>query len=235
VNQGEGQEAGGRLPTGRALKVVMVASVQFVALTTIAMLIYPGGTMADPASPNYRFFANFFSDLGRTIAHGGRSNTFSMVLFVVALGGAGLGLVLFFLVLPRASAGRRSRALARLGSLPGIVSGLAFVGVALTPADRLPVAHIAFVLTAFTAFFVASLLYLAATAFDPDRQRLTLGIWLGFALLLGGYVWLLFAGPRLEDLQSLAVQVTGQKIIAYAAVGAAFAQARGARERLAAG
>ena len=43
---------------------VMVGCIQFVVLTVIAMVFYPGGTHGDPTTKGYSFFRNFFSDLG---------------------------------------------------------------------------------------------------------------------------------------------------------------------------
>ncbi len=122
----------GRKPFGFTL----YASAQFVLLTVAAMLLYPGGTVADPEASRYRFFHNFFSDLGRTVTSDGEANTLSALLFVIALSGAGLSLVWFFLAAPRLlRRSRAGRALSVLGSLFGVVSGLAFVGVAWTPAN----------------------------------------------------------------------------------------------------
>ena len=77
----------------RAL-VLIYASVQFLLLTAIAMLVYPGGAVFEPNARCYLFFGNFFSDLGATITPSGLPNLASHVLFAIALGSVGLALIL---------------------------------------------------------------------------------------------------------------------------------------------
>lgn len=60
---------------------VIFAAIQFVALTVIAMFIYPGGTGSDPSLESYDFFRNFFSSLGLTVAPDGEPNWVSAILF----------------------------------------------------------------------------------------------------------------------------------------------------------
>jgi hypothetical membrane protein len=204
----------------------------------VARLFYPGGTVADPASHGYAFFRNFFSDLGRTKTPSGAPNTASFVLFFVALTLAGLGLILFFVAMPglfRQAArpgswpGRLARLLSGVGSAVGVVAGLAFVGVACTPANLHLAPHRLFVETAFLAFFVASLLYTAAILLAPAYPRRYALVFAAFSLLLGVYLGLLFFGPPLTAPQGLIIQATGQKVIVYAAILAALVQAGGAR------
>jgi hypothetical protein len=62
---------------------VMIACVQFVVLTFVAMLFYPGGTMADPTASGYPFLNNLFGDLGWTQTRAGQPNTVSAILMGV--------------------------------------------------------------------------------------------------------------------------------------------------------
>jgi len=214
----------------------MATAVVFLALTPVAMLLYPGGTPVDADTEGYRFLGNFFSDLGRTVAHNGEPNGVSAVLFLVALGLAGLGLAVFFVaVVPLYRPGRVGLALGLAGAAAGVVSGFSFVGVALAPADIALAAHGWFVMMAFRAFLIATLLHTAAvlaTAHYPNRYAAVYGV---FALLLAAYLWLLFRGPGFGSAQGVMIQVTGQKVIAYAAIVTALIGAWGAtrvRERV---
>lgn len=203
----------------KPFQFMLYAAVGFVVLTLVAMLLYPGGTVADPAAERYLFFHNFFSDLGRTAAADGEANALSAILFVIALTGAGLSLAWFFLAAPPLF--RRSRAarlVSLLGSLSGIVSGLSFVGVAWTPANLWLDPHRFFVMTAFEAFLGAALLYAVAILLDQGYPSIYALAFLAFAGLLAGYLVLLFTDPRPDSPDGLLIQATGQKVIVYAAI-----------------
>ena len=203
----------------KPFQFMLYAAVGFVVLTLVAMLLYPGGTVADPAAERYLFFHNFFSDLGRTEAIDGEANVLSAILFVIALTGAGLSLAWFFLSAPRLLLrSRAGRVLSLLGSVFGVVSGLSFVGVAWTPANLWLETHRFFVMTAFEAFLGAALLYAVAILMDRGYPSLDALAFLLFAGLLAGYLVLLFNGPRPDSAEGLMIQATGQKVIVYAAI-----------------
>jgi hypothetical membrane protein len=217
----------------RALLWVVIACVQFVVLTFLAMLFYRGGTAIDPTTSGYSFTHNFFSELGRTEAYGGQPNTLSASLFVVAMTLAGFGLVLFFVVFLRffrhTLAGK---VLGGMGSVCGVLSGLCFVGVALTPANLFLEAHGLFVLWAFRLFPLAVMPYIVAMVLEkryPNRYALAFA---GFAALLVGYLVLMTRGPSAGSAEGRVIQVVGQKVIGYASVISVFIEAQGARKIL---
>ncbi len=216
----------------RAFAIVIVACVQFVVLTLVAMLLYPGGTLRDPNTTGYSFYGSFLSELGLTRTHAGGSNLPSFILFVVALTLAGGGLVLFFVAF--ASFFRRTplrRVVSALGSLAGIASGICFVGVAFTPADLFAQAHGQFVMWAFQLFPVAVVLYTAAILLEPNYPNRYAVVFAGFAVLLILYLILLRTGPAPDLSTGLAIQATGQKAIVYASVITIGVQALGARRQ----
>lgn len=214
----------------RLFRWVIVGCIQFVVLTLLAMLLYGGGNVVDPAAHGYSFFTNFFSDLGFTRTRLGEPNTASAILFFVALTLAGLTLVLFFAAMPHFFRGSSlSRVLSGLGSIFGIIAGLAFVGVAFTPANLYLGPHALFVQVAFLTFFAAVLFYLAAILVTPAFPTVYAGVFAGFALLLAGYLWLLFFGPRFGSASGVHIQAAGQKIIVYAAIVSCLIVANGAR------
>lgn len=223
-------ERKGFLDRQRLLGWVVAGSAQFVVLTLVAMLAYPGGTVTDPTTVGYSFFRNFFSDLGRTVNPLGTPNTVSAILFAIALALAGLALALFFAVMPSFLwRSRAARVPGLFGSLCGILSGLSFVGVACTPANLLLPVHKTFVQVAFLCFFAAVLGVVAAILLAEDYPWRYVTVFVVFALLLAGYLWLLFFGPDLDSSQGLIIQATGQKVIAYAAVLSVGIQALGVR------
>src|SRR5215471_11745610 len=78
-------------------RLVVVLGLLFYLLLTLSMLLYPGGTKADPHTQGYSFFTNFLSDLGHTVSLSGQPNIASMVLFILAMTLAGIATGLFSL------------------------------------------------------------------------------------------------------------------------------------------
>lgn len=211
--------------------LVMTSTLQFIVLTIIAMLVYPGGTLTDPTTERYSFFTNFFSDLGTLTSYNGSSNLAANVLFATALTGAGLGLIYFFAVFPMYfQENRYGRFLSLLGSVCGVITGLGYIGVAFTPADQFIYFHILFVQIAFSAFLGAAIFYTATIFTHPDYPNQYAIVYILFAVLLAVYLWLIFFGPDADTLTGVQIQATGQKIIVYAAILTMFIQAYGAHQ-----
>jgi len=68
------------------------------------------------------------------------------------------------------------------------------------------------------AFLVAVIFFTLASFLEPMFHNGAAAGYLGFALLLAGYVWLLFNGPSAGSAEGLVVQAVGQKTIVYASV-----------------
>jgi hypothetical membrane protein len=179
----------------RVYFLAMVGCIQFVVLTVIAMVFYPGGTHGDPTTKGYSFFRNFFSDLGLTETFSGDPKFVSFLLFTLAMVFAGAALATFFVAFPSFfSSSPLGKWLSILGSIAGILSGLAFIGVAL-PGNLYPEPHELSVRITFLAFFVAVLSYLPVLFLKRDYPKAYAWVFAAFAVLLGVYIWLLFEGP----------------------------------------
>lgn len=213
-----------------AYRVVIAGILAFLALTTLAMFIYPGGTNLDKTTAGYRFFNNYFSDLGRTVAYNGVPNTLASLLFTLAMACAGGGLIVFFIAFTRFF---RHAKVARVSSWIatgfGVVAGLCFIGVGLAPGNVNRAAHGGFVLMAFFTFLIATAIYAVLILREPAYPNKYAWPFLAFALMLAVYLWVLVRGPR-----DVATQVTAQKIIAYASVGSVLLQAIAAQRVIAA-
>jgi hypothetical protein len=181
----------------RRRRFLLFAGLQFVVLTTGAMALYAGGTQYDTAADHYEFFHNFLSDLGSTETFAGRSNYSSCVLFAFA---RGRGRVL----------GIASRGL-------GSASGLAFVGIALTPWNLVVTTHMVFVFLAF-GLLLAYVACMTLLLWQNSSDRVLLVASVVYIVALAGYVVLGVAGPRLDSESGHAVQVTGQKLVCYASM-----------------
>jgi MFS family permease len=198
--------------------ISIVTCMGFLLLTLAAMAVYPGGTIQNHSQPHYQFFGQPFSDLGRTRVFDSRPNTISMVLFMLAMLGGGIGLAGFFVGF--AGLMQRTwptRLLSIGGAIFGIIAAGCFIGVACTPWDLYMKLHIAFVLSAFRCLLVATVLDLIAVFFER-RWRSLIGPFAVFICILAGYIVLLTAGLSGGRADNPVLQATGQKVVVYAAI-----------------
>jgi hypothetical protein len=178
-----------------------------------AMLRYPGGTALDATTQGYSMSDNFLSDLGMTVAYDRQPNALgaslfvaSLLLLVVGLGSALAAVIRLHWALPA------SRRWARAAAACGLFACAAFVGVAVTPENRVMALHVAFTVWAWRLVpAVAGLMAVASLQASLLRQRMTLA-WSLLALLLAGYASLLTWGPSVASVDGLHVQVIAQKL-----------------------
>ena len=188
-------------------------------LSGIAVLRYSGGSRVDRASAGYSITHNFLSDLGMTVAYGGKANTLSACLFVVSLTAVVLGfaatLVGFIRIHSSAATARR---LAHAAGAIGLFVCIALIGVALTPENRALSLHLRLTELAFRAFPAVPML-LATACLHDNRVPRKLGlVWALLAVVLVSYLCLIGWGPKVETSIGLVVQVLAQKAVAIAAV-----------------
>lgn len=204
-------------------------------LAVVAMLRYPGGTFRDHSSRGYSLSHNFLSDLGMTVAHNGQPNGLGTVLFVVslttlviAMGGCLIALVRLYSRVPE------SRTLALAAGAVALVVCASFIGVAVTPEDRMLSLHITLTRLAFRAFPLVALLMALASRADPAvPRRVTIG-WAALTVVLAAYVVMLDFGPSTRTPSGLVAQVVAQKIVTVAAVlGIVFQSYEADRRKLA--
>ena len=197
---------------------LLYSSVQFVVLTSAAMLAFPGGAMYQPNANQYLFFQNFFSDLGGTATREHHSNLFSMVLFGVALISIGISLSVASPIWKRViPTDRRAMFFGHAAQIFSLLSGVCYVGIAVTPWNLVLDTHMLFVQGAFTLLlgFVLCLTALQMRNGWPVRYIASNLIYI---VVLTAYVFVLFRGPNLLTLKGLVFQVVAQKIIVYVSI-----------------
>lgn len=207
-----------------ARRFVYGACFAFLGLTFAAMLLYPGGTFVNPTTRGYLFFENFFSDLGMTRSYSGASNFFTLPLFVLAIFCAGSGLILFFAHFAAHFTGQR--ALSGAASACGILAGVCFFGIALTPQDLLSDLHDAFSAAAFLFLLCAALMYAIVLARAPAYPKRFAVVFAALAALLCAYLMLVLWGPPLTTRAGTLIRASGQKLIVYAVIACLFVQLR---------
>jgi hypothetical protein len=205
---------------------LLYVSLQFFVLTLIAMALYPGGTHRSPDATRYLFTRNFFSDLGATQTYSGTSNLLCEVIFIIALGSIGLGLV--------ATAGiwrwigQRAAGFGVGAQVFAVLAGFCFVGIAATPWNILGPPHMFFVKLGFSLLLglMASMVWLQMQNGWPGEYVAC--NWL-YIVMLAVYVWILFYGPSMKTDSGLEFQVVAQKVIVYTSILNLAAQAYGLR------
>ena len=194
----------------------MVGCAQFLFFTFLGMLFYAGGTYNDPSIKGYSFFMNFFSDIGRTVAHSGKSNLAAFVFFSLAFFLVGIFLIPTFLAFPHFfDKGSIEHWISIVGSILGLFSAFCFSGITFAPSNVNRAVHIFFVDAGFLVGFFASFLYLISIFLDKTYPKKYGYNFMAFTVILALYLVLLFAGPSIETTSGLIIQVTAQKIVLY--------------------
>lgn len=196
----------------------MAGCIQFVVLTIIAMLLYPGGKHGNIDTTGYDFLENFFSDLGGTVTPTNLPNPVSSILFFVALLAIGVMVMPFLLVVPSLfTASKVSRNIAWLGTVAGLISAAAFIGVAFTPWNLYMLEHVISVQVAFIGLIPLALFYLLAAIAAKERvlQVRYMVLLVEFLVAAIGYVILLFNAPGINTPAGLLINALGQKLIVY--------------------
>ena len=186
----------------------------FIILQIIAMISYAGGTFFDAQNTGYSFTRNFLSDLGRTEGFSGDINFISSLLFNMSLLLAGSVLVMFYLNIRHIFVEYNYLGLSYLGSLFGVLSGIALVGVGLTPSDLYLPLHVLSAKWLFRFFFGASFCYSIIIYRTDIIEGKYAHAYLLFAISILTYIFISEMGPSPKESEfALTVQVFSQKII----------------------
>jgi len=196
--------------------LTIIGTVQFVILTVLAMVFYPGGTATDSTTVGYSFTQNFFSDLGGTKTHSGASNTISLVLFFIALTTIGILFIPYLISLPGIFTNSRlARYICYVGSTIGVFSAICYIGIAFTPWDIAREGHIFFVKLAFTSIVPVALCYTTSMLLEQGFPKRYAFVFIVFTAILVAYAWLMFNIPVMLSPEGINIQAVGQKIVVY--------------------
>ena len=132
----------------------------FVALASIAMALYPGGTWLEPARAGHAFWANFLCDLLHTRALSGADNGSGALFARIAMLAEAGALVLMWWSAPLLFPGRS--VLGKVIRVLGVLSALGTTAVVLLPSDRFGALHGVMVLLASVPGFGAAVLTVGA-------------------------------------------------------------------------
>ncbi len=180
-------------------------SVQFLLLTTIAALFYPGG---------YDYLGYYFSDLGAVTARNGASNTFSSTLFFIALTVTGIFMIPTWLILPSLFKGSvYEKITSYLGTGFGLLATPLIIGIAIFPMDTESDLHGFYAQYFFLAFGFAILIYSIAILLNKDYSNFYSIFGLAIFVLVLIYVFVYFG-----DLRTFLQKVIVYSYIIWAAI-----------------
>ena len=200
----------------RILRWSVVGFVIYALFNVLAMVFYPGGTSLDYDRVGYSFLENFFSDLGMIRTYSGEPNTLSLWLFASALVLVGIVLIIFFSILMSYfNESKLERNSSRIGSIAGILAGIACVGIASTPWDLYLNIHLIFVFVLSFALLIVLISYSIAILTSKPYPNLYAWVFIAYAFLLTVYIAVMMAGPDIETTSGLRILAAGQKIVIY--------------------
>lgn len=168
----------GRLKTWKGIFCLLsfFAVFQFIIITLIAMVFYPGG---------YKFFEYTFSYLGTTVAENGVDNTISRVLFVISCTLAAIFLNTFWIAAPTLFLKKRLiKYLSFLGSFCGLISSPFLFLLAIIAGDIDYSGHIMATNVFFFLFAAAIIIYSIGILLNKEYQDVYGWTGIAFSVLI---------------------------------------------------
>ena len=213
----------------RCYTLGVFGALQFIILTLVAMLVYPGGTLHEPYLEHYSFLYNFFSDLGRTVTFNHTSNWLTHWIFKTALGIGGTCLMVFFVALPNLFTQPTAKVFGLLTMIFGVLAGASYIGIGQVPWDIDYWGHRLYVRVGFLAFLAMTLFYTLAILREqayPNRYAVAMAI---FAIVLAIQIAIMFyATNAWHSNEALYLQAVAQKVVVYAEILCMLYQSYGA-------
>ena len=204
----------------------------FLVFTTVAMIIYPGGTIHDSGTVGYQFFYNFFSNLGEWTARNGEPNKISAYLFNSALMILALSYFVFYYQFLKILSKTLDNSILRMSLISTIViSMVSFVLVAVFSGEaETHELHVLFVKIAFRVLLLHAVLQVISMFKIKNINSSVKWVTLFFTLILIGFILVMDFGPNAWDgNQALFIQVTAQKVIVYSILTYFFFQLNAAK------
>lgn len=200
----------------RAPFLLALGGIQYLILSTIAMMLYPGGTKYDPATPGYLFWNNMISDMGRTIAHDGTPNAPSCILFICAMITLAVIFIPFYIALSEClKTSARAKRPATAAAILGIGTAVLLALAAAFPQDLFPLLHLRLAQFSFVALAPSIIIYRWLVKGVRDFPRPCAPAFLVFAIIIiTGIVVTIASGPGI-DAVTVTIQATTQKIMVY--------------------
>ncbi|MHA2225867.1 MAG: hypothetical protein ACXAC8_11720 [Candidatus Hodarchaeales archaeon] len=180
-----------------ACLIAAFGAVQFLLITTIAALLYPGG---------YDYFNYFFSWLGRVNAVNGDPNPVGQILFMVTCILVAICLLPFWIVIRSVFTETSiEKILAIIGSVVGLLGIPFMIGIGIFPSDTQTAPHISSATNFFLTMAFAIIIYSIAILMNKNYPN--------YYSILGGFIFVLVLIYVFVDLGAYGAFI--QKVIVY--------------------
>ena len=199
--------------------IIIGGCILFMLLTSLSMHFYPGGTYHNPKTSGYSFELNVFSDLGYSIAHNGKPNQISKMLFSSGMAIAAISLLLFFTWTERLLAKTTiSRPLLIAGRLSCFPTAIFLIGIGLAPADLTPNIHAFFVTHAFIFLTFSNGILAFRLLLEKQFPKIYAFLYVTYVSLIILFSAFLIMGPDINQYSGLTTPALGQKFIIYTSI-----------------
>jgi len=199
--------------------VIIIFTMLFVVLTSIAMIIYPGGSWIDSYSNGFDFSTNFFSDLSRRTTFLNDPNLGSSILFTISLSLIGVAVICYFIMMLLNFSNQKGlKRISIVGSVIGILNALVYESIGFTPYDQYPGTHSILIIISFCGLITLTLIYAALIFLNSNYPNLYGWIFVTFFLLCSGYLIVILTQNLAEFLTYVKLRAIYQKVVVYSGI-----------------
>jgi len=199
--------------------VILICNILFVILTSIAMIIYPGGSWINSSSIGFSFSSNFFSDLSRRTTFLGETNLISSILFTCAIFFIGIAVICFFIIMLRNFLIQREfRKITFAIFVIGIICALVYISIGFTPFDQFPGTHSILIVISFCFLIIVTIVYAARIFLNPEYPDFYGWIFVIFFLLCSGFLIVILSQDFAEFIIYIKLRAIYQKVVVYAGI-----------------
>ena len=188
-------------------------AIQYIIITFIAMLFYPGGTFIDSSTEGYSFFMNFFSDLGNRISYSGHDNLISHILFSSTL--TIFAFSNLFFMIGSNYIFKHMRNLCNSLVTISLLAIWSLLGVVFSPGDIYPTNHVFFAHNATFWTCIAFLIYSINIFLNTDYSNKYIIPFLTYVITLLVNAFIGIIKLEKNTFEGLLIQATIQKIFFY--------------------
>ncbi|MBY9008099.1 MAG: hypothetical protein KGD63_15265 [Candidatus Lokiarchaeota archaeon] len=195
---------------------IIIAPIQYIILSSIAMIFYSGGTLNNHLSLGYNFWNNFFSDLGRFIALSGQPNYISFTIFTISALIMSISLIPFIISLYKLFQDKnKENNYIIFGSIFGLCAAFFLILTVLTPWDLFLGIHLVFSNLFNFCGAIAAFFYFMGIIINKKYSNIYGLLFLLLLILAFTYIFLSLITSEFFNEDKILIQASYQKISQY--------------------